>query len=422
MKKSIILVLMLCLVLVLSACGGESAPEGSGAQEALASNEAQYSVTVVDGAGVPYTEGVIVRFVQGGQQAAMQVIDENGTAAKTLEKGEYTVELLFTGDESEYYYDNTGLTLTPDQTELQIVLSKTMAAQGTPLYVDGAECVAYPVEAGSTYVELVKDQRNYYLFTPAVAGTYAFSVAEQEAQIGYYGAPHFVQTQSAAEVTDNTFTISVSASMIGTDGTGTTVIVLGIDAGSLEGATLTIQRTGEPQYDISEEPWTIYQKTVELAPYTLPAGAKLGEFDLTAATDAYNLVLNEEDGFYHLDSVDGPLVLMRLGENNKYLDCFQVILEHSGVVKYFFDENGAFEKKESYSECLLEYFDYMDEETGVYPLTEDLKYIVQQRGEYSGWWNESDSLYLFVDEGGNKIPGINPELAWLFMCCYIAAE
>lgn len=418
MKKSMILVLLLCAALVLGACGGQEAP----VSEAPASGDAQYCVTVVDGAGIPYTEGVIVRFMQGGQQVAMQVIDENGAAEKTLAKGEYTVELLFTGDESEYYYDAADLKLTADQTQLQIVLSRTMAAQGTPLYVEGSECTAYPVETGSTYVELIPEQRNYFLFTPTVAGTYEFSVSEPEAQIGYYGAPHFVQSQSAAEVVDNTFIQSIKASMIGSDGTGTTVIVVGIDAGSLEGATLTIQRTGEPQYDLSDEPWTIYQKTVELEPYTLPAGAQLGEFDLTAATDAYKLVLNEEDGFYHLDSADGPLVLMRLGEKSKYLDSFQTILEHSGVVKYFFDDAGEFVKKESYSECLLEYFQYMDEDSGVYPLTEDLKYIVQQRGEYSGWWDESNSLYLFVDEGRNKIPGINSELAWLFMCCYIAAE
>lgn len=415
MKKSMILVALLCAILVLSACGGTE-PEGP------AGNTPLYRVTVVDGAGVPYTSGVIVKFMQGGEQVAMQVVDENGTVEKELAKGEYTVELLFTGDESEYYYDDTDLKLNAEQTELQIVLSHTMAAQGTALYADGNEYTAYPVETGSTYVKLTKEQRNYFLFTPQQAGTYAFSLAEPEAQIGYYGAPHFVQTQSAAEVVDNTFTQSIKASMIGTGNTGTTVLVIGIDAGSLEGATLTIQRIGEPQYDITDEPWTIYQKTVELAPYTLPAGAQMVEFDLTAATDAYKLVLNEQDGFYHLDSADGPLVLMRLGEDNQYLDCFQTILEHSGVVKYFFDENNEFEKKESYSECLLEYFGYMDEDTGVYPLTEDLKYIVQQRGEYSGWWDENNSMYLFVDEGGNKISGINLELAWLFMCCYIAAE
>ena len=76
-------------------------------------------------------------------------------------------------------------------------------------------------------------------------------------------------------------------------------------------------------------------------------------------------------------------------------------------------------KKESYTECLLEYLEYMDEDTGVYPLTEDLKYIIQNNGDHSGWWDEESSSYLFKDDAGNKVPGINPEISWLFMCCYV---
>jgi len=412
-KKSLLLLLVLCAALILGACGGEAVQD---------STDANYKVTVVDGAGVPYTTGVIVQFLQNGEQAAMQVINGNGVAEKTLPKGDYTVALMFTGDESEYHYDDTDLTLSADKTELQIVLSHTMTGEGTPLFADGKECVAYPVSEGSTYVKLTAGERNYFLYAPSVAGMYEFSVSDAQAQIGYYGAPHFVQSQSAAEVVDNVFSISVKASMIGTGNTGTTVLVIGIDAGELEGTTLTIQRTGEPEHTLEDEPWMIYQKTVELDPYTLPAGAEIGEFDLTAASDAYKLVLNTQDGFYHLDTADGPLVLVRLGEKNKYLDSFKTILEHSGVVKYFFDENGEFIKKESYSECLLEYIPYMDETNGVYPLTEDLKYIIQQRGDHSGWWDTDGALYLFVDEAGNRVPGINPDIAWLFMCCYIAAE
>ena len=44
--------------------------------------------------------------------------------------------------------------------------------------------------------------------------------------------------------------------------------------------------------------------------------------------------------------------------------------------------------------------------------------ILQNNGEYQGWWNE-DGYYIFVDADGNKVPGINKDIAWLFMCCYI---
>ena len=81
-------------------------------------------------------------------------------------------------------------------------------------------------------------------------------------------------------------------------------------------------------------------------------------------------------------------------------------------------ENGEFVKKETYDQCLLTYIECADEATGTYPLTEDLKYIIQQRGEYAGWWDLNGS-YLFVDENGVPVNGINAEIAWLFMCCYL---
>lgn len=407
-----ILSLLLCCVLLLSACGEQAAPE---------STDAEYRVTVVDGSGNPYTTGVIVRFLQGGEQAAMQPIDANGVAAKTLAKGDYTVELMFTGDAEDYYYDKTDLTLSAEMTELTVVLAQTLQAEGSALYAPEGEKLAYPVGEGSVFVGLTAGERNYFLFAPTNAGTYEFKTSDPNAKIGYYGAPHFVQSENVAEnVGENSFTLSIKASMIGSGSGGTSIFVVGIDAEEIDNCVLTIERIGDPEWTIEDEPWTVYQPTAELSAYTLPAGAQIAEFDLTASADTYDLVLNETDGFYHLDSAEGPLVLVRLGEDSKYLPGFKTILERSGVNKYFFNEDGSFDKKETYDQCLLAYFEYMDAENGVYPLTEDLKYIIQQRGDYSGWWDTDSAMYLFVDENGDKVPGINSDIAWLFMCCYIA--
>ena len=77
-KKSLLLLLVLCATLILGACGGETAQD---------STDANYKVTVVDGAGAPYTTGVIVQFLQNGQQVAMQVINGNGVAEKDPAQG-----------------------------------------------------------------------------------------------------------------------------------------------------------------------------------------------------------------------------------------------------------------------------------------------------------------------------------------------
>lgn len=408
----IIAAALLCSTMMLSACGNGGDSQAGG--------EKEYKVTVKDALGNPYTDGIVVQFYQGETQAAMQVVDPaTGVATKALEAGDYTVKLQFTDNADSYHYVEEGLTLSADKTELDVVLAKAITSEGTTLHADGSEYDAYQVGVGCTYVELNEGERNYFLFTPTQAGTYEFSIADgADAAIGYYGAPHFVQSNSALEVVDNKVTISIKESMIGTsESAGTSVYVIGIDPkDGVESCVLGINRTGDPQWSIEDEPWITYQATLALSPFTVEEGTTLVDFDVTAS--GYNLVYNEFDGYYHLDSEDGPLVYVRLTEDSTYLACFKNILDRSGVVKYFFEENGDFIKKESYSECLMKYIECADENYGVYPLTEDLKYIIQSRGEYVGWWDATSPEFIFKDPMGNAIDGLNTEIAWLFMCCY----
>lgn len=388
---------------------------------ACSSGEVTYKVTVKDALGNPYTSGIIVQFMKGGSQVAMQTVDESGVAAKTLESGKYDIALKFADENTDCYYDSN-LQVTASNNEIDVIVAQKPGAEPQALYANGGEYDAYDIDAGCTYVELTAEHRNYFLFTPTKSGNYEFSVVDNaDTQIGYYGATHFVQENSAAEVVDNKFTLSVTDDMIGTSGGGTSVLVIGVDALSedVKDCIIAIDRIGDPVKTLEDEPWTVYEKTVELSPYTLPEGAVIQEFDLTAPTSEYNFVLNSADGFYHLDSEDGPLVLVRLSEDCQYINCFESMLDRSGVVRYFFDENGDFVKKESYSECLLEYIEYADEKEGVYPLTEDLKYIIQQRGEYAQWWDYESSNFRFQDANGKNMPEINTEIAWLLMSCYI---
>ena len=404
LKRIFALILALtCWAALLSACGEQADPA--------------YQVRIVDALGRPYTSGVVVKFMENGVQAGMQVVNAEGVAEKTLPKGDYTVQLQFTDSDVNYVYDETALSLA-GKTELEIVLSYGLGEESQNLYVVDRDYEAFYVNTGCTAVELNKEKMSYFLFTPTEAGTYEFSLQGSDAAIGYYGAPHFVQSASAAEVVDNKFTLSIRQDMIGTGNTGTTVLVIGVAAGEGNGI-LCIDRTGDPQWSVEDEPWTVYEATGPMTAYT-HSGKAVTDFDLTAAS--YTLVLGE-DGYYHKDTATGPLVLVRLGKNSggsKYLDDFQTILEHSGVSKYFYDADGEFVKKEKYDDCLLKYFEIMDEASGLYPLTEDLKYIIQSRGEYSGWFDVNHSLYLFKDENRNNIPGINSEISWLFMCCYEA--
>ncbi len=408
MKNILALALVLVLCLGLVACGGDS----KGGE----TKSDKYSVSVVDSQDNPVTSGVIVRVLQDGQQVAMQVADEQGVAQLDLADGDYTVELKFTDANASYHYDAEGLKLSASSKQLTVklynVVGEGQALHAPTINGDSADTTGYQVAVGSTYLTPVVDARNYYLFYPTQAGTYTFVVTEGEGVVNYYGAPHFVQKSPAIDLQDGVLTISVSPSMIGESG-ATSAYVLGLDAKTAE-AILTITRIGDHKKTIEEEPWTEYPTTHTPTAFTFQptAGKTLTYVDIiNGKTEDYNVVLGS-DGFYHMGAEDGPLVYINLGKKAPNVS-FYLMINGDGVAggspvrKYYFDEEGNFLKKEDYTQIMLDYIACMDEETGLYPLTEDLVYIIQTR---SGWWTESSPDYIF--------DGCNPELGWLFACCF----
>ena len=391
---------LLCMVL-LCACGGE----------------ADYQVKVLDAAGNPYTAGVIVKFMQNGAQVAMQPVDANGVATKTLEKGDYTLELVFTDDSLSGYVDPAKAVLSAKQTSVELTLCNTVTGEGVDIYANGAEGKAYNVTVGGTYVPVAKGVRNYFLFTPTEAGTYKISVDNADMKLGYYGSPFYIQENSVEEVVDNTVTFSVAKSMIGEGNTGTAVYVLGIDGAAEDGnCVLSIIRTGDPEYNISDEPWTEYKTSHTPAPFTLDLGGKeLTYVDIKGTTEANQVIYNETDGKYHFGTANGPVVYIHLGKGAPYVS-LQTVVQGDGPVggapirHYFFDADGNFVKREDYTDILSAYFENMDEELKVYPLTQDLVYIIQNG--CCGWWDPESPDYIFE--------GCNTEIGWMFALCYVA--
>lgn len=416
-------ILAVFMLLALTACGKPETPTDPPTTAPTEAPEVAYEVTVTDVLGQIYNHGIIVKFLKDGKQVAMQPVDDNGVAAKKLPAGDYSVELLSTDSEINYYFDPSEATLTAEQAKLTIEVAVDYSeGDKQTIYAAGEPFEAPVVGAGCSYIVL-KQGMNYVLFMAQQAGEYVFSLPGSNAKIGYYGMPHFVQSQSAQEVVNNTVTMTIRDSMISKDDPYSSVFVIGIESdGTMDSCTLAIDRIGDPAWDVSEEPWVVYQPTAALAPYVLPEDAALTDFDVTASSDAYTLVYNETDGFYHIGTEDGPLVLMYLTAASKYLDDLVTVASVSSICHYFYDDDGKFIKRETYNECILKYGEYADEAAGVYPLTQDLMYIIQQHGAYYGWWNmENRNTCLFKDENGNIMPGVNPEIAWLFACCYIAS-
>ena len=503
-------------VLMLGAllCGCQETPAGTTAPATTAAptGPADYTVKIVDPKGNPQSN-VGVKFLdKSGESMGMAITNENGTAVKNMERGEYTLQLTFQDVEHSFCCSEESLRLTATKTETEVVVSYQMGEKSYNLLVpsnpkvaynltvsggnvtvagvldtsvDGTyaftedenglqlgdapitiaknlsgsftfECaglnmaqnivdandqpmtavadgtyrvmsneyVAYYVDEGYTTVKLSETGRNYFVFMPTRAGVYEISIVGQ-GTVGSYGTVNYVYEVSETEVENNTYRKTVTSDMIGTNGTGTTEWVIGIDSETAGAETyLCITWVSEPPKVVQ---WEDYAATYKPSKYTLPEGAVLQEFDLAAET--YTLVYNETDKFYHLNTADGPVVLVRLLSANPYTGFpFGNILLGTNIGTHHYDENGELVEKIKYNDCIQQYLGNItgsgenakftggmcDDREGVYPLTKDLMVILQDYGTFKGYWEEGSLEYLFGD-----IVGLNKENAWLFACCYL---
>lgn len=453
-KAWLLCVLMLCSVLMLCACKGDEEKPGESTTPSQPSTEATdpstegtepsteptdpaapgnayYKVTLVDGLGNPCGDKMLVTFMKDGNKVSMVKVDAQGVALKELPQGEYTVVVSSTDADASFYYAEESAVLTTEKTETTIVLyneqgetfqsiSAVSQTLGQAVPYD-----AYYVSAGSTHVYLTADDRAYFLFVPTEPGTYEIYVSDNTATLGVYGGTvNFVQEHSIYDVVDGKITVSVRSGMIGTGDTGTTVLVLGLDAvNGAEDCILNIIRTGEAAWHIDDEPWQNYQPKIPINPFTLAPGIALKEFDLTASTDTYKLVLDSE-GYYHLNSADGPRVYIQLEEQMFGISMMEMVGEivfqdgeliPTGTAPFRYSYNNGPEDffKEDYTDAMRQYVTNRCAATGVYPLTEDLAYILPMGMKNIGWIREDTSNFLFRD-----LDGFNAEIGWLFLCVY----
>ncbi len=451
-KAWLLCVLMLCSVLMLCACKGDEEKSGEPttapsqpsteatnpsteatepSTEPAAPGNAFYKVTLIDGLGNPCGDKMLVTFMKDGQKVSMVKVDAHGVALKELPAGDYTVVVSSTNSELKFYYEAESATLTAEKTETEIVLVSEQGEvfQGINAYAPGGDEMlpydAYAVGAGCTHVYLTVGDRSYFLFAPTEAGTYELSVNGDAATLGIYGASvHFIQSSSTLDVVDNKITLSINSGMIGTGETGTTVYVIGLDSvNGAEDAVLNIIRTGDAAWTIEQEPWIPYNPKMPVSPFTLEPGITLKEFDLTASTDAYNLV-KDADGYYHLNSVDGPRVYVQLEEALYGISMLamvgEIVFQDGELIptgtapfRYMYNNGKDDFFKEDYTDAMRKYVTNRCEYTGVYPLTEDLAYILPMGMKNIGWLREETSNFLFRD-----LEGFNEELGWLFLCVY----
>ncbi len=166
-------------------------------------------------------------------------------------------------------------------------------------------------------------------------------------------------------------------------------------------ATAEITVTRE-EFVIKEYEERQYTNTVTPGAFTFT-----GDASSLSYIDTFDFICDEavlgDDGYYHLNSKTGPILLVDLDDEIMNLaDAFSYgqlreIVYNGAEVDHIVDYNAAFG----------EYYECADEAYGLYPLTADLITMYQRIGASKGWYGEDGWFGGVLDD------------AWMLVCYYI---
>lgn len=405
--------------------GGNNGNSGSNSDDTTQPTMVKYIVRVIDAFGNIPEQSVIVEMFKDGQSFGETSV-KRGSAVFQLAAGEYTFEVK--PMEGEFYYDKTKCILTEEENEITVTIYNCADENNKEdLYIPdetGLDHVLYravQVDEGATYVNIDRAAGSYFLFTPTRGGIYRISYeASRAVTIGYYGSPHNVLSSCPVDVVDGAFELEIKNEgvNIGNVG-GTTQVVIGIRSYTVKGCVLKIERIGNATVDL---PWTNVQVDKNATKADNYINSEFVDFDVT--DESLSVVYNETDGFYHLNTIDGPIIYIRItnalvesstGEETiyKYLPALTVMCETDRLCKVFYDSEGKVIHKESYNDLLKQYGELCGAQ-GLYPLNAQLAEVIKNIGEHKGWFDLSSELHIFRDEATE----VFQENAWLFACVY----
>ena len=432
---------------VADSTGKDSGTDNSGSQagstDTQSSSDTQGSTDSgnTDDNGEPTTIKYVVRAVDAFGEALDAIINievykdgelvgeaplRRGSAAFMLEAGEYTYKAV--AMDCELFYNEASCILTEEEHESTVVLyehADETTKREIFIYdnttLDHVPYNAVQVGEGATYVKIDRPENTYFLFTPTRGGIYKISYeSDKKLTIGYFGSPHNVLTASPVEVVDGAFELEVKNDGVNLDNPGgTTQIVIGIRSFIVEGCILKIERIGNPTVEM---PWTDVSIDKNVTKQDNYINSEFVDFDVTDKN--LTVVFNENDGYYHLNKADGPVIFIRISsaviESSTseetiyaYLPSFITMCDTDRLCKVFYDEEGNVVKKESYNE-LLKAYAALCGNGGMYPLNKQLAEVVKNIGEHKGWYDLGGISQIFGDEAHKVIA----ENAWLFACAY----
>ncbi|MBO5702877.1 MAG: Ig-like domain-containing protein [Clostridia bacterium] len=374
--------------------------------------KAEYTVTLLDGSGNPVANTKI-SFMSGATLVAEAVTDNNGKATVKLTEGTYEAVAEADG----YASASAMLSVSAPSATLRLV---GYASNPELVYPDEINGV-YSVTVGSVRVPVAKDEMRYFFFAPAEGAVYKFYTDSDKVEVGYYGGSFYVSETNTGDIDANgVMTLTILHSQVGS----TLVIGLKSTSSAVTECTLTIEKAMDIGISDAELPWDQYQLSKTPEKSADPKGslhyvqitADISDiFNITGAVSEIQVYYNENDGFYHLSSVDGPVLYVKINSKTLFQEALITIANVTNVGCYFYDENGNFLKKESYNDAIIAYGAVADTANGVVPLDDELIYILKNIGAGS-WYDILSPDSIFADDG----VFVYDYNAWLFAVCYFS--
>lgn len=410
--RGVLLTLLATLLLTLAACKDPNPPREDPIPPA-SSADAEYTVTVQDSKGTVLS-GVVVNFNQNGAVVKMALTGADGTVKATLPRGDYSI--TFTAPDVSYDYESEKCVLSATVTALNAVLYTPLATK-MELYND---YTAYVVDEGVFRPVLAQNDMTYFVFIPSRAGVYKISAtADKPLDLGNYGAPTYIWSEKIDPSEDGTIKFEVHNYNVGETPQQTTHYLFGIHTGTtgLSTCILNIEHTGMPALTPEDLPWNDLQPEAGIKPadFVHYLNWKPTFHNLPVTDPNLTVVFNEDDGFYHYDTANGPVVMIRITSPSPYLPSFTEICESDPLRAYIYDEEGNFVRKEGYLHLINAYAAICNKD-GVCPLTKQLEYVMKTCGDYKFWWDFGKGMHIF----GEDI--VEADTAWLFACGYYTVE
>ncbi len=302
---------------------------------------------------------------------------------------EYPVKAGYTYVLEAYAYAS----FTPQDGTVSVTLSfQAGASEEKKEYV-----VNYDLTLGAGVHELTLDQTAYntlYSFTPDEIGIYTISVSEG-ATVGYWGAGAFFVKNPNSTATS----IEREIKQVGQSA------VIGISSEN-PNVTVTIEKTGDSEgvIQVTYETW----ETKHTIDASLATDIDMEKVDITKAYD----VIRGEDGFYYLNSLEGPMLYVELhGSEFNLTNAFGAY----GAVTMRGEYEGS---HYDFITTMKEYNVALEKTSGMYPLTEDLIAFLKGYGAGAGaWFVPNLSIFADIQAGG-----FNEDSAWMVLCRYEAGS